>query len=75
MKLSEWRRLPSWVPVAIEAGYLDWSDVRPFVLGTPRPPAWVDRDEEERHAQFTFARTVALSVLLLGLALLAAGVR
>jgi hypothetical protein len=76
MKVTGWKRLPDWVPVAIEAGYLDWSDIRPLVLGEGRRVAVVERpDDQPREASLSSWRTVAVSLLLLGLVLLAGGVR
>jgi len=76
MKVKGWKQLPDWVPVAIEAGYLDWSDIRPLVLGEGRRVAVVDRtDDRPREASVSYWRTVAVSLLLLGLVLLAGGVR
>jgi hypothetical protein len=76
MKVTGWKRLPDWVPVAIEAGYLDWSDIRPLVLGEGRRVAVVERpDDQPREASVSCWRTVAVTLLLLGLVLLAGGVR
>jgi hypothetical protein len=76
MKVDGWSRLPDWVPVAIEAGYLDWSDIRPLVLGQGRRGAVVERaDEPPRAEPVSYWRTVAVTILLLGLVLLAGGVR
>jgi len=76
MKVTGWKRLPDWVPVAIEAGYLDWSDIRPLVLGEGRRIAVVERaDDPPSEEPFSSWRTVAVSLLLLGLVLLAGGVR
>jgi len=76
MKVEGWSRLPDWVPVAIEAGYLDWSDIRPLVLGEGRRVAVVERaDDPLREEPFSCWRTVAVTFLLLGLVLLAGGVR
>jgi hypothetical protein len=76
MKVTGWKRLPDWVPVAIEAGYLGWSDIRPLVLGEGRRVAVVERaDDPPREEHVSYWRTVAVTLLLLGLVLLAGGVR